>query len=107
MEQGREVGLDEAVFQMCEQLLGQALLVGREVGPAELEKRLQALAAEEVNPAVGWAIMLACGAGVVVCCEAKAVAAREGRCVGLMQFGELVAELLIVVAALAGALYVA
>ena len=35
------------------------------------------------------------------------MAARESRRVGLMQFGELIAKLLVVVAALAGALYVA
>lgn len=92
---------------MVEQMTGEALLVGREVGPYELEERLQALAAEEVNPAVGWMIVLARGACVVVCCEAEAVAVCESRRVGLMQFGELIAKLLVIVAALAGALYVA
>ena len=74
--------------------------------PAEIEERLQALRAEEINPAVGWMVPLARGASVVVLQEAKAVATGERGRIGLMELGELVAELLIVIAALPSALHV-
>lgn len=83
------------------------LLVRREIRPTELEEWLQALRAEEVNPAVGWAIMLARGAGVVVLHEAEAVPASEGSWIRMVELGERIAELLPIIAAFPGALHVA
>ena len=74
--------------------------------PAEFEERLQALRAEEINPAVRRMVPLARGASIVVLQEAKAVAAGDRGCIGLMELGKLVAELLIVIAALLSALHV-
>ena len=74
--------------------------------PAELEERLQALRAEEINPAVGWMVPLARGAGVIVLQEAETVAAGESGRIDLMELGELVAELLVVIAALPSSIHV-
>ena len=51
--------------------------------------------------------MLACGAGVVVLREAEAVSASEGSWIRMVELGELIAELLPIVAAFPGALHVA